>query len=83
VICQLIFFANQVYGGAISVTIGSYSMAQAGTGASIASSGETLCRNSSVALENIYILNSTSQSSTSGKFGLFQTVFSFRILISL
>jgi len=76
-------FANQVYGGAISVTIGSYSMAQAGTGASIASSGDTLCRNSSVALENIHILNSTSQSSTSGKFSLFQTVFSFRFLLSL
>ena len=76
-------FANQVYGGAISVTIGSYSMSQTGTGASIATSGDTLCRNSSVALENIYILNSTSQSSTSGKFSLFQTVFIFRFLLSL
>jgi hypothetical protein len=76
-------FANQVYGGAISVTIGSYSMAQAGTGASIASSGDTLCCNSSVSLESIYILNSTSQSSTSGKFRLFQKVFSFRFLLSL
>jgi hypothetical protein len=56
----------QVYGGAISMMIGSYVYSLIGSGISIATSGETLCIDCAVAVTGVSIINSATRSMTSG-----------------
>ena len=63
----------QVYGGTISIMIGSFARSQIGFGNANASSGNTSCRDCAVSVLDVTILNSTAKSSTSvgGSLGAF------------
>ena len=63
----------QVYGGTISIMIGSFARSQIGFGSPSASSSNTSCRDCAVSVLDVTILNSTARSSTSvgGSLGAF------------
>jgi hypothetical protein len=66
---MLYFFttALQVYGGAVSMIIGSYSWSFVGVGSSSVQSGDTLCIQCSISMSGITIRNSHATTSTYGK----------------
>ena len=57
--------ALQVYGGAISLIIGSYSWCQLGQGLCIAQAVDTYCIDCAASLSEVVIFNSTARSNTS------------------
>jgi hypothetical protein len=61
----------QVYGGTISIMIGSYSWSYANTDRSLANSGDTYCSSCAVDVSDVAIINSTAVSSSFSNNGAF------------
>jgi hypothetical protein len=57
----------QVYGGAISVNIGSYVKSKNGYGNSNGASGDTYCSDCTVTMSHVSIVDSVTRSNTSGR----------------